>query len=505
MEGQSIRAIARELDVDPKTVRAVVRRKVRPKKPRPSLLDPFLPLIRSLVLEKELTAVRVYEEIEAVGYKGGYTILKVHIRGFRPKTRRRPHLRFETAPGKQGQVDLSPYTVLFGEVPAKVVCFSLILGFSRWRSMRFVLSADVHSICHSHVMAFEQAGGVPHEILYDRMKQVVLESYRDGVLYHPLFEKMVQHYGFVAVPLAPGYKEGKGKVEEPFRFTEGNFLAGRRFRDLADLNDQAARWLAVTNVRIHRTTGQQPVHLLAEERSALVPLPPKPFVAAEVVPRIVGDDFCVAWQSVRYSVPPRLTGKDAWLHVLEGRIDVQVDGETVAEHAVTSDRGRVILPEHEAEFRQRSTSRHVLGEQFSRLGSGAEEFAAGLREARGGAAGYHMSKILQLADRVGVIRVAEALRHAARYGAFDHNSVARIVTGRHPPRPPGATGPRVSESEPVPAAVADFLKGAGTFQRSVATYERLARERATEPPDQGAPPKQHRDTDDDEDGGAHGQ
>ena len=489
--------------MDPKTVRAVVRRKVRQRKPRPSMLDPFRPLIRSLVLDQELTAVRVYEEIEAVGYKGGYTILKKHIRGFRPKTRRRPHLRFETGPGVQGQVDLSPYTVLFGEVPTKVVCFSLVLGFSRWRFMRFTLSAEVHSVCHSHVLAFEAAGGVPHEILYDRMKQVVLESYRDGVLYHPLFEKMVQHYGFTAVPLAPGYKEGKGKVEEPFRFTEENFLAGRRFRDLGDLNDQAVAWLARANVRDHRTTGQQPAHLLAEERPQLVPLPPKAFVAAEVVPRLVGDDFCVAWQSVRYSVPPRLTGKDAWLHVLEGRMEVHVDGQIVAEHAIGTDGPRVILPEHEAEFRQRSTSRHVLAQQFLRLGSGAEDFAAGLREARGGAAGYHMSKILQLADRVGVIRVAEALRHATRYGAFDHNAVARIVTGRHPPRPPGAPGPVVPASDPVPAHVADFLKGAGSFQRSLAAYERLARDRASHPSTEPPPPKRRGDPDD-EDGGAHG-
>jgi hypothetical protein len=33
---------------------------------------------------------------------------------------------------------------------------------------------------------------------------------------------MQQHYGFRAVPLAPGYKEGKGKVENPFRYVEGN-------------------------------------------------------------------------------------------------------------------------------------------------------------------------------------------------------------------------------------------------------------------------------------------
>jgi transposase len=474
-----------------------VRRALRPKRraPRgkkPSALDPFRPLIRSLVLEKELTGVRVYEDIQAVGYKGGYTILKEYIKSFRPRAMRRPHLRFETEPGVQGQVDLSPYTVMLGEVPTKVVCFSLILGFSRWQFIRFVLSADVHSVCHSHVLAFQEAGGVPHQILYDRMKQVVLESYRDGVIFHPLFEKMVQHYGYTAVPLAPGYKEGKGKVEEPFGFVEKNFLKGRRFRDLADLNAQAAQWLAKVRLREHRTTGEQPAARLEQERSLLLALPPKPFDAALTLPRLVGDDFCVPWQTVRYSVPPRYTGREAWLRVLEGRIEVSVQGDVVAEHLVSESGPRIIAPEHEAEFRQRSTSRHVLAQQFLRLGSGAEQFAAGLREARGGSAGYHMSKILQLADRVGVLRVAEALRHAARYGAFDHNAVARIVTGRHPPQPPSSKGGATGAT--LPAAVAEFLKGAGSFQRSPAAYQRLVREPA---------PAAHT-TDTDNDGEKHG-
>ena len=47
-------------------------------------------------------------------------------------------------------------------------------------------------------------------------------------------------------------------------------------------------------------------------------------------------------------------------------------------------------------------------------------------------------QILKLADRVGAARVAEALRRAARYGAFDHNAVARIVAGKPVKAPPGA-------------------------------------------------------------------
>ena len=471
-DGYAIRAIARELGVDPKTVRHVLHPKPRPKRVRPSKLDPFRPLIRKLVLTDELTAVRVHEEIHAVGYRGGYTVLKAYIRTFRPKPIKRPHLRFETKPGCQGQVDLSPYTVLLGETPTPVVCFSFVLGFSRWQFIRFVLHADVRSVCHSHALGFDAAGGVPSEILYDRMKQVVLESHRDGVIFHPLFEQLVQHYGFRAVPLAPGYKEGKGKVENPFGYVENNFLGGRTFHDLDDLNGQAARWLEQTAwVRIHRTTQEQPVARLAQERGALLPLPDKRFDAALVLPRQVGDDFCIPWETNRYSVPPHYAGHTAIVRALEGRIEIEVAQQVVATHVLRTTRHqRHVAPEHEAEFRKTSTSRHVLAEQFRRLGAGADAFAAGLVEARGGAAGYHMSQILKLADRIGVGRVAEAMRHATRYGAFDYQAITRITLGKSPRTVRGSTTQPGPAAAVPPTARDKYLKGAGPHQRPLDAY-----------------------------------
>lgn len=456
-----------------------VERKERKK--RPSKLDPFRPLIRKLVLTDGLSGVRVLEEIAAVGYTGGYSILKAWVATFRPESTRRPHLRFETEPGEQGQVDLSPYTVLLSGVPTKVVCFSLVLGYSRWQYIRFVVHADVHTVCHCHVLGFEDAGGVPHEILYDRMKQVVLESYKDGVLYHRLFERLVQHYGFRAVPLAPGYKEGKGKVEAPFRYVEGNFLAGRTFHDLDDLNRQAMKWLVETaRVRVHRTTHEQPQARLGVEQPALIRLPPHRFEAAVVVVRLVGDDFCVAYETNRYSVPPRFVGRSVQVRVLDGRLEVVLEGQAIAAHVLGDTKyKRYLAPEHEAEFRTTSTSRHVLAAQFQRLGAIAEPFAKGLVEMRGGAAGYHMSQILKLADKVCVARVAEALRHAARYGAFDHNAVARIVSGKATEAKPGSLDSKAES----PKQLEQYRRGTGVHQRPVDGYGKLLEPPKTPPDD----------------------
>jgi len=81
---------------------------------------------------------------------------------------------------------------------------------------------------------------------------------------------------------------------------------------------------------------------------------------------------------------------------------------------------------------------------------------------------------LKLADHVGVPRVLEALRHAARYGAFSHTSVARIVRGKKPARK------RLSSAaqESPPKNVAEYLKASGHRQRPIEHYERLLAEKA---------------------------
>jgi len=484
-DGQGIKGAARKAGVDVKTVRRLLRSKVARKK-KASKLDAFKPVIQKLICEDGLTAILVLGEIRALGYAGGYTVLKDFVHGIRPKSVRRAHLRFETDPGEQGQVDLSPYEVLFSGVPTDVVCFSFVLGFSRWQYIRFFLHADVHAVCYGHVLAFEEAGGVPEEILYDRMKQVVIESYRNRVVMHPLFNAMRLHYGdFKAVPLAPGYKEGKGKVENPFRYVEGNFLLQHRragFLGIDDMNEKAAVWLRDTaRPRIHGTTRELPIERLDIERPKLKPLPAHRFEAAEVAVHIVGDDFCVAWDTNRYSVPPHWHGHQAKLRVLEGIIEVSVGKEVVATHRLRDTRyKRYILPEHEAEFREQSTSRHVLSEQFLRLGPAARDFQDGLIAERGGAAGYHISRILGLVQKSGGPRVAEALRHACRYGAFDYNAVARIVEGK-PMAPVIAPMP----SGPLPERIHDYLRGAGDHQRPLRAYQQLIHELNKDPNDNG--------------------
>ena len=123
--------------------------------------------------------------------------------------------------------------------------FSLVLGSSRWLWARFVLHQDLQTVLRCHIAAFADLGGVPEEILYDRMKTAVIgEAAEGGIVYDRTLLDFAGHYRFHPKACRPYRAKTKGKVERPFRYIRQDFFLGRTFRNLDDLNAQLADWLA---------------------------------------------------------------------------------------------------------------------------------------------------------------------------------------------------------------------------------------------------------------------
>src|SRR3954463_13664391 len=108
-------------------------------------------------------------------------------------------VRFETPPGEQAQVDLARFEVEFTDEPGVkriVWLFSLVLGHSRLIWARFVLHQDLQTILRCHTAAFGAIGGVPREILYDRMKTAVTGEDPEGLgIYKRALLDLACHYG----------------------------------------------------------------------------------------------------------------------------------------------------------------------------------------------------------------------------------------------------------------------------------------------------------------------
>jgi transposase len=178
-QGLSVSAIARRTGLTRATVRKYIAHGIAPpvygpRPPRQTRLAPFERFLRDRITAfPELTGRRLHREIRELGYEGGYTAVKDFLREVRPRTSAGFELRFETPPGRQAQVDFAHFRTVFTDEPGVeriVWLFSLVLGHSRLLWGRFVLRQDLQTLLRCHAAAFAALGGVPAEILYDRMR-----------------------------------------------------------------------------------------------------------------------------------------------------------------------------------------------------------------------------------------------------------------------------------------------------------------------------------------------
>jgi transposase len=468
-------------------VRRVLRKGkgAAPKKRGPCKLDDYRAVVQYKALEKDWQVRQIFRYIRELGFTGGETIVKEYVREIRPRPARRPALRFETDPGRQGQVDLSPYNVELGGVLTPVVCFSFVLAFSRWRFFFFVRHADRFTVMLGHRLAFEELGGVPAEILYDQMKQVVIAVVDDEPLLQDDFARLVAHYGFTARVLESGYKEGKGKVEKPFQDVE-TFLKHHSFHSFEDLNAKSFTWRRdELHVTPHRTTDEKPADRLLRERPFLLELPDEPFRCEQRARAHTGKHFHVEHLGRFYSVPPQFADRWVTRCVLNGRLWVELGGEVISEHELRDNGPKfVTLPEHRDAFREMGTRRKSTRKAFVAMGPAAQRFAEGLDRHHGGASTYHMAQILKLVTRIGQRRVLDALRYATGYEAFSHTAVKRIARVRRL----SASGDAVqaalhSPGDDEPSVTAGSEAGQEPSsedprQRSLDHYEALLRDKA---------------------------
>lgn len=285
-QGHGVRAVARELGLSRNTVRKYLREggtpRYGPRPRKPAKLDAFEPYLRErLALDPKLHASVLWREIRERGYDGAESMVRARVAALKPTAPAEPTVRYETEPGRQMQVDYAEFR--HGKVT--VYAFVATLGFSRRLFVRFVDSLAFESLRDCQIAAFECFGGVPHEVLYDNMRTVVLQRNAYGAAkhrFHPGLWAIARDYGFTPRLCRPYRAQTKGKVERAISYLRTSCFApfvatlkqhGQALT-LEALNAAAERWVrTVADVRKHRTTDEAPILRFERERAALLPLP----------------------------------------------------------------------------------------------------------------------------------------------------------------------------------------------------------------------------------------
>lgn len=472
-EHWKVGTIATELGVHHETVENAVEadRFARAQRQiRPSLLDPYKPLIGEVLDQHpKLRATRLFEMVRVRGYLGGYKPVMRYVRSVRPAARAEAFLKLATLPGEQAQVDWGHFgKIQVGAATRSLSCFVLVLAWSRAMFARFTLDQTLETFLRGHALAFERLGGVPRRILYDNLKSVVVERVGEHIRFHPQILECAGHYHFAPVPCAPYRGNEKGKVERTIQYLRHGFFAARRFASVEDLNRQLADWIErIAHARpVPGDPTRRPVRdALAEETPRLLPLPASRFECDHVRPVASGKQPYVRFDRNDYSIPHDRIRQALTLIASETEVRVTDGVIELARHARSYDSGVVVEDPAHLEKLTAAKRRALELRRRDRL-RGACPSAAAFLDAlarRGEPIGTHAARLARLLDDHGAAAVEAAITEALDRGAVSAASVAHLLDQRTrarklPPPIPVVLpdDPRVRDLRVTPHALTDY-------------------------------------------------
>ena len=348
-KGLSQRKIARKLGISRNTVKKYLENpgfpdSLKRRGERKSLLDPYVGNIGAWLEEdSDYTGTWIYDRLSNMGFPGSYEIVKRKVQELKAERQTIAYMRFETEPGYQAQVDFGEFQVdnADGSIK-KLYLFSMILGYSRKIYGELIERCDLPTFLDCHMRAFKFFGGVPEEILYDRMRNVFLGKIAGKSKFNDTLIGFALHYGFKP-EVAPSYAAWvKGKVERPYSFIREGFWRGYGFVCLETTNRDLRRWLVKKEKRIHGTTHEVVCLRFAREAPYLSALPRQAFDTSYRVYRTVHKDCTVRFEGNSYVVPRTLVGKKIILRVKDGMMRIFSDDLLVVIYEIPEGKGHLV-------------------------------------------------------------------------------------------------------------------------------------------------------------------
>ena len=437
-QGVSKREIARALGVSRLSVRRVLRARSAevPELDRGEKAEPYRQQILELMHQCKGNLVRVHEELVAGGAELSYQALTAFCR--RHGIGQPPVVaagRYEFAPGEELQHDTSPHEVRLGGKKRKVQTASAVLCYSRMLFFQCYPSFQRFDCKVFLTEALRYFSGSPARVMIDNTHVVVLRGTGREMVPVPEMAAFGERFGFQFVAHEIGDANRSARVERPFRFIEGNFLAGRTFSSWEDLNQQARQWCDKVNSTYKKHIRAVPRELFALERLHLKPLPAWIPEVYRLQERLVDVEGYIALHSNRYSVPVDWIGRRVEVRETKDKIEIQLDARRLVTHRrlVEAEHRRVTLAEHRPPRGHGARRRdHPHPEEKAIVAAAPElaDYVAGLKQRSRKIVTLALRQLLRLVREYPREPLLGAVREAARYGLYDLDRVERMILRR---------------------------------------------------------------------------
>jgi transposase len=244
-EGMSLREISRRLHVSRNAVRTIVRQQGRiTRKERNDKIQIDPELLERLYHECDGWIQRIHEKLlEEEQIEVGYSTLTRMLRQL-GLGRDRPARcdRVPDEPGVEMQHDTTVYQVKLGSQRTKLIASLLYLRYSKRRYLKFYRSFNRFAMkCFLHE-ALMFWGCAARQCIIDNTNLARLRGAGKRAVIVPEMRAFSRRYGFQFVCHAIDHPNRKAGEERSFWTVETNFLPGRAFDSLEDINGQARQW-----------------------------------------------------------------------------------------------------------------------------------------------------------------------------------------------------------------------------------------------------------------------
>lgn len=396
---------------------------------RGSIIDPFLSFIHEQLQRfPNLTARRIYDMVVERGYPGGPDHFRQLISFYRPKTPAEAFLRLRTLAGEQAQVDWGHFGHLqIGQAKRPLMAFVMVLSYSRKIFLQFYLNARTENFLRGHERAFDYFSGVPRVALYDNLKSAVLDRQGDAIRFNPTLLSFSAHYRFEPRPCGVYRGNEKGRVERSIRYIRTNFFAGRQYKNLEDLNQQALKWCdtQASNRPCPEDKSKTVHEVFLTEQPRLIPCPDNPYPCHEVETVSIGKTPYARFDWNDYSVPHTHVRQSLTVHATLDTVCILDGMNIIAEHARSYDKAKQIeCAEHIKTLaqRKRDAREHRGLDRLTQTIDCAREFLKSAAE-RGYSLKSITNQLTSLLDDYGASFLEKAMAEALLKKSPHPNSV----------------------------------------------------------------------------------
>jgi transposase len=288
LAGMPLQEISRRFKVSRNTVRSIIKQQgAMPDKVRKDKIHIDPDLLERLYRECEGWIQRIHEKLlEEEKIQLSYPTLTRLVRELHlGKSQNTRCDRVPDEPGAEMQHDTTVYRVKLSGQPTRLIASLLYLRYSKRRYLRFYRVFNRFAMkCFLHE-ALMFWGYAALQCIIDNTNLARLRGTGKRAIMVPEMLSFAERYGFRFICHAIRHANRKAGEERSFWTVETNFLPGRIFESLEDLNRQALEW---ATVRMHHRpvskTGLIPAKAFEHERgylTELTPHLPPPYLAHE--------------------------------------------------------------------------------------------------------------------------------------------------------------------------------------------------------------------------------